>query len=487
MTAYWTGQTCDPFAPRETPCTAGNYNAYTVDARTAEDVKASLAFSKKHNIRFIVRNTGHDFWGRSIGHGGLAVRVASFKDNTILDWDDEGFYTGPAFNLGAGMMAIEAQKALEPHGYVMVAGYGNTVAPAGGYVQGGGHSPLSSVYGLAADQTLEYEVVTADGDLINVNRNDYPDLFWALNGGGAGTWGVVVSMTVRVYPQRPMAGGQLFLDPSTIPADKFWATVDKFYSLIPSLTDQGAYITYAFANTHFVLYPISVYNKTSAELEEMLSPFTTYLSEEQIPALIQYNAADTYLEHAAVNFAESLPMVEFPSGGRIIPRDTLVNSTSRGELVSVLRHIASQGMTISSTSMRPVQRTTNPTSAHPAWRNADCLVILNVPWQNGNRAANDAGVKRLTDLAPLLIEAVPESGSYSNEADSFMRGWRREMYGVNWSRLLEVKDKYDPEGVFYAHHTPGADKWHVSPSGRMCRASDICPRGKGPKSNFIDF
>lgn len=469
MTSYWTGQTCDPFAPRESPCTIGNYHAYTVDAETIENIKTSVKFTKQHNIRLVVRNTGHDFWGRSTGHGALAVRVANLKDSAFLDWHDEGYYSGPAFKLGAGMMGMEAQQELESHGYVMVSGYCESVAPAGGYVQGAGHSPLSSVYGLAADQTLEYEVVTAEGELIKVTRNEHKDLFWALNGGGAGTWGVVISMTVRVYPQRPIAGAQLFIDTSIISAEKLWSAVDKFYSLIPSLNEQGTYTTYAFADTHFVLYPVSAYNKTSTELEGMLEPFTSYLAEQEIPALVQFNDADTYLEHTALNFAESMPMTEYPSGGRLIPRETLLNDTRRGSLVSVLRHIASQGMTISSSTMHPAQRTSNPTSAHPAWRTADTLVIINMPWQNGNKAANDAGVKKLTELSKLLLDAVPDSGSYSNEADAFMQDWKREMYGEHWHGLLEVKERYDPDGVFYSRNTPGADKWHVDASGRMCQ------------------
>jgi FAD/FMN-containing dehydrogenase len=473
MTPFWTNQTCDPFASREIPCSIGNFNEYTVDAETESDVVATLTFAREKNIRFIIRNTGHDFWGRSIGHGGLTVRMANFKDNELLEWDDAGFYTGPAFKLGAGMMGSEAQSVLEKAGYVMVSGYCSTVGPAGGYVQGGGHSPLGSVYGMAADQTLEYKVITAEGELITVNRNRYSALFWALNGGGAGTWGVIVSMTVRVYPSLPMAGAQFFIDPSSVSQDIFWAIIDKFYSFIPSLTDQGAYITYAFASTHLVLHPVSAYNKTSDQLREMLEPFITYLTDNSVPAFIQFNDAATYLEHAALNFAESMPMNEYPSGGRIIPRDVLVSNTRRAALISALRRIAGAGMSISSTSVRPVQRTRNPTAVHHAWRNADSLVIINTPWQNGNAEANSANVERLTALAPLLLEVAPDSGSYSNEADPFMKEWRHEMYGDHWSRLLDVKERYDPQGFFYSHHTPGADKWQLDGSGRLCKSAGV--------------
>jgi FAD/FMN-containing dehydrogenase len=65
-------------------------------------------------------------------------------------------------------------------------------------VQGGGHSPFSPLFGLGADNVLEFKVVTADGKLVVANDVVNQDLFWALRGGGGGTWGVVVEATVKV-------------------------------------------------------------------------------------------------------------------------------------------------------------------------------------------------------------------------------------------------------------------------------------------------
>ncbi|KAI0602396.1 FAD binding domain-containing protein [Biscogniauxia sp. FL1348] len=474
MTAYFTGQKCDPFAPRETPCLIGNYNAYTVNATDIQHVTAALKFAKDNDIRFVIRNTGHDFWGRSIGHGGLAVRMANFKDNEVLEWDTP-FYKGPAFKLGAGMLGFEAQQVLESHGYVMVSGYCPSVGPAGGFVQGGGHSPLSGHFGMAADQTLEYEVVTADGDLIRASITENPDMFYALNGGGAGNWGVVVSMTVRVYPNLHMGAARLFIDPHSMSDEKFWAMVDKFYSLLPEFTDQGAYVTYAFGPDHFGLFPFSAYNKTSVEVAQMLKPFTDYLVAEGIaPALLAYSDAATYAEHVALNFAASQPTKEWPSGGRLMPRDVLADPARRAELVAAMRYIVGTGALTSSTAVHPADRTRNPTSLHPAWRAAHALVIMTWPWENAAPALMQQKVELFArDLAPRLLAVAPESGSYSNEADIFMRGWQTELYGEHWPALLRVKEKYDPEGVFYSAHTPGADKWRVDADGRMCRTEEL--------------
>jgi FAD/FMN-containing dehydrogenase len=469
MTSYTTGQTCDPFTPRNTSCTLGNYNAYTVDAKNVDDVRATLSFAKSNNIRFIIRNTAHDFWGRSIGRGGLAVRVADLKGSRVFNWNDR-FYKGPAMKMGAGIMGFEAQKILEPYGYVMVAGYCPSVSPPGGYVQGGGHSPLSSHFGMAADQTLEFEVITASGNLVRATRTENSDLFQALNGGGAGTWGVVVSMTVRVYPMAHMGAAQMFIDPTSMPADTFWAMVDKFYSLIPGFTDAGSYMTYAFGPAHFGLFPFSAYNKTGAEVQQTLAPFISYLDEEGINHFTTYNDAPTYLQHVAQNFAKSQPSKEWPSGGRLIPRDLLINSTRRAEFVRVMRRIVEAGALTSSTSMHPVDRIGNPTSLHPAWRKADSLVILTWPWENANPGLMQEKVDLLAkELSPLLLQVAPDSGSYSNEGDIFMKQWREEMYGPKWQQLLQTKERWDRDGVFYSAHTPGADKWYFDSDGHMCR------------------
>ena len=82
----------------------------------------------------------------------------------------------------------------------MLGGTCPTVGIAGGYTQGGGHSALSSLYGLSADNVLEWEVVTANGTQLTATSSSNQDLYWALSGGGGCTYGVVMSMTTKLYP-----------------------------------------------------------------------------------------------------------------------------------------------------------------------------------------------------------------------------------------------------------------------------------------------
>jgi FAD/FMN-containing dehydrogenase len=161
------------------------------------DIQRTIAFAASKNIRLVIRNTGHDYLGRSTGAGSLAVWTHHLKDITHIPPYKGSGYTGSAFKLGAGVQGFEIMAAARDKGLVVVGGECPTVGIAGGYTQGRGHSAISTSFGLAADNVLNWEVVTANRKLVNANSKENSDLYWALNGGGGSTYGVVVSMTVK--------------------------------------------------------------------------------------------------------------------------------------------------------------------------------------------------------------------------------------------------------------------------------------------------
>lgn len=103
------------------------------------------------------------------------------------------YYNGSALKVGAGVRGGDAAEFAAQYGYRVVVGDCPDVGMAGGYTQGGGHSLLTGLYGLGADNVLEWEVVTASGQHIVATPNQNKDLYWALSGGGGGTYGIVVS------------------------------------------------------------------------------------------------------------------------------------------------------------------------------------------------------------------------------------------------------------------------------------------------------
>ena len=146
--------------------------------------------------------------GRSARAGALSAWVHYLKDVEFKEWSDE-YYQGSAVTIGAGVFGYEILEAATLEGKVVVGGECPTVGLAGGYTQGGGNSALSTEFGLAADQTLVFQVVTAAGNVVTASRTENSDLYWALSGGGGGNYGIVVSMTVKTYPDAPVAGAGL--------------------------------------------------------------------------------------------------------------------------------------------------------------------------------------------------------------------------------------------------------------------------------------
>jgi hypothetical protein len=148
---YFTNDTCRPTQDRTDSCTLGYYGVYVIMATKAKHVKAGIDFARRNNLRLIVRNTGHDFIGRSTGFGSLIINTHSFQD---IDWIDSykgpGSYKGGAVTNGAGVQGetILTQGHAQNPPLVVVTGECPTVGIAGGFVQGGGHGPWTTLKGF---------------------------------------------------------------------------------------------------------------------------------------------------------------------------------------------------------------------------------------------------------------------------------------------------------------------------------------------------
>jgi FAD/FMN-containing dehydrogenase len=100
-------------------------------------------------------------------------------------------WSGPAIKTGAGVQGFELYDFADQNDVTAAGGLCVTVGVIGGWFQGGGHGPLSPLFGMGADDILTIDVVTSDGRFVTASEDQNTDLFWALRGGGAGTYGVV--------------------------------------------------------------------------------------------------------------------------------------------------------------------------------------------------------------------------------------------------------------------------------------------------------
>ena len=148
---YFTNDTCRPTQNPTDSCTLGYYGVYVIMASTPRHVKAGIDFSRRNNLRLIVRNTGHDFIGRSTGYGSLIINTHSLQQ---IDWIDSykgpGTYEGGAVTIGAGVQGetILSEGHARSPPLVVVTGECPTVGIAGGFIQGGGHGPWTTLKGF---------------------------------------------------------------------------------------------------------------------------------------------------------------------------------------------------------------------------------------------------------------------------------------------------------------------------------------------------
>ena len=269
MTAWFANFSCDPFLP-DTPCTIGALQRYAVNVSGAEDIRATLQFAQQNNIRVVIRNTGHDYLGKSTAPGAIALWMHHLKNITYSQYVSS-FYNGPALRLGAGVQGFEAMAAAHVHNQVVLTGNCESIGVVGGFLQGGGHSQLASRFGLAADQVLEWEVVTADGELLTASPNENADLYWALAGGGGGTYAIVLSATVKIYPEMVTAAANLTFSGTHVPPQVFWDIVQNFIVQIQSLTDLGAVAIWAIIGSTFSLTPVTLPGGSRKQLDDNLA------------------------------------------------------------------------------------------------------------------------------------------------------------------------------------------------------------------------
>ncbi|KAI3331457.1 6-hydroxy-D-nicotine oxidase [Xylariaceae sp. AK1471] len=461
---------CDPFTPQSSACLLGNYVRYAVRVAGPEDIAATIQFADEHNIRLIIRNTAHDYMGRSTGAGGLAIWTHYLKDVELKDWSDAE-YTGKAVKIGAGVEGHEVLEAAAAAGLVAVTGECPTVGVAGGYVQNGGHSPLSSALGLGADQTLEFEVVTADKQLITASPLEHADLFWALSGSGAGNYGVVVSVTLKAHSDAITSGAGFAIEEAGL---DYPAILDKWHTALPDILDAGTMATYYATNATLVLYSLTGYNRTTKDLSSALAPFINSLSTLNIALQPNYTSFASYHDHYSYYYGP-LPAGHFGVaggtliGGRFLLRDALphVGPTINGLLSQVGGMLIGQAVNVS--------RFESPARAVvPQWRRAAVMSAYALPYDfTVPFAKMQEQQDRITrDIMPRIEAVTPGAGAYINEADYQQDDWQDVFFGSNYENLLTVKRKYDPKGLFWNAIAVGSEKWEVRKDGRMCQRSN---------------
>lgn len=348
------------------------------------------------------------------------------------------------------------------------------------------------MYGMAADQVLALEIVLPDGRFVSVSETSYPDLFWALRGGGGSTFGVVTSLVIRAYPKLPVTILTFtFGTNDNVTNETFWQGMDLVWATFPAYADAGHYSYWSVscaseASCSFSTAAHWANNYTTVELQEFVAPLFANLTALGMPPQnVVYAEYDGVLSAFTTTFPADTEVVGTWTshvGSRLLPRHNWQNETSLVAQSSALRNAAiDAGLMLGYNFKAAANPSINQDNAvNPAWRDTLSHTMLGAVWSQSATANEIAAAnKLLTQRLQTWRDVTPGSGAYMNEADVNEPGFQQSFYGVNYPRLYALKQRYDPWGVLYATTAVGSEDWYVqgqipyyqTQNGRLCRVT----------------
>ncbi|KAF2113009.1 hypothetical protein BDV96DRAFT_497145 [Lophiotrema nucula] len=461
-----------PSSPVSGECSLGRLSTYYVDARSAKDISSTLNFVRQHSIRVSIKNTGHDYFGRSNAANSLAIWTHNLKDTkfhkTFQPQGCKSQYQNVG-EIGAGIQAQEAWEFFEPLNMLVTVGAVESVGIAGGFGQGGGHGPLGPMWGLMVDQAVEFDIVTADGEQRTINECTDPDLFWAMRGGGGGTYAILTSYKFQLHPTVPM-NVYSFQANFPLPEGELDITESKVHrDVVRALAqNQKAFAQHGIAGFNFLLpdHMVSLQVVPSADTDafkEITGQWSSFLTN--YPGM---NITDNSY-HTFAKFSEWHAFTELPSiarnglvgigiaeSGRFIPKKLFDSDEDIENLVNAVV----TAMQFSNTNRGggiaqlyatgPLNQPDNSkTGVNPAFRDSMWEVIMGGIWTSNTPLDVRTQIRNTISASLQPFKALtPGGGCYMNEGDWTEENWQQTFFGSNYDRLLEVKKKYDPTGLF---------------------------------------
>lgn len=483
-------------------------SAYAVAAQSASDVAAAVNFARDHNLRLVVKGGGHSYLGGSNAPDSLLIWTHPMRDIQLHDAFVPQGCAGvvaptAAVSLGAGCRWIEAYDAVTTKAGRYVQGGGCTSVGVAGLVQGGGFGSFSKRHGTAASNLIEAEVVTADGEIRVVNARQHPDLFWALKGGGGGSFGVVTRLTLRTYDAPNLGGG---FD-VTIKANSdaaFRELIDAFLQFYGArLRDDRWGEQVAVTKTNTLRVTMVTLDMDDAAVVAAWKPLLDrvgvpggswtyaklpdagsgafrgwwdvaarrtrkstsmhYDDRPGAPPVQAWWAGDSDQVSAFLHGYDSVWLSKSLLDAAERPRltDALFEASRHFDVQLHLNKGLAGG--------RPdALERSRDTATNPDVVDAFALAIIATGGPPafysllGYPSFTESGRKSaqaIKSAAAALRVAAPKGGSYISEADYFNADWRAAFWGRNYPRLKAVKTKYDPTGLFFVHHGVGSEDW----------------------------
>ncbi|QBZ55220.1 hypothetical protein PoMZ_00115 [Pyricularia oryzae] len=424
----WANDTCAP--DPEVGCSDAGYPVYVVNATEPEHVQAGVDFARNNNIRLVVKNSGHDYLGRSNAPFSLSIWVHHMKDMR------------------------------------------------------GGHSILSPHHGLAVDQVLEMEMVDAEGKLLTLNECENEDIFFAVRGGGGSTFGILTSITMRTLESPSVLGLGFSMITSADSPHALDAMV-YFITQIPALAAAGisgypimhkakplGNVTY----TGVVGILIMRDSSNPEDIMKLIQPIFSHANTTWPGHFVftsQVVAHANFYSWYQQNYDKSQAGRSLVAASQLLDGQALKrNETAiRAVLEAVLDGGEAGFYMVSGKGVRDAAAVRRGrTAVNPAWTEAVVHAATGVgfPSHDADAAAKASASAKRFSAALRSLRLNSGGAAYVNEANPDEDDWQHEFWGSNYDRLREIKKKRDPATVFWCHPCVGNEEWEVR-DGRLCQ------------------
>ncbi|HLZ84307.1 MAG TPA: FAD-binding oxidoreductase [Caulobacteraceae bacterium] len=481
-------------------------SAYVVAAQSPADIAAAVRFAGAHNLRLVVKGRGHSYLGGSNAPDSLLVWTRHMDGVSVHDaFVPQGSSAPPvpAVSAQAGAMWLHAYQAVTGGAGRYVQGGGCTTVGVAGLVQGGGFGSFSKAFGTAAASLLEAEIVTADGKIRTVNAVQEPDLFWALKGGGGGTFGVITRLTLATH-ELPATFGAVSLSLHARSTEAYHRLLARFVDLYATSLCNPHWGEQARAGPDNRLAVSMVFQGLKPdEARAAWKPLIDFASANPadyegqaslnviaLPARMFWNAevlghvpgviaSDPRPGAAATDFwwaGNTDEAGAFWHGYKSawMPKGLLEPANQAGLVDAWLA--ASRHWSVSfhfnkglAGAPDAALAAAGDTATNPDALSAFALAIIAMDGPSlyagasASLADARADASRITAAMTALRAAAPQSGAYVNECDYFQENWQTAFWGPHYPRLARIKRRYDPDGLFTVHHGVGSEAW--SPDG----------------------
>ncbi|PYT86680.1 MAG: FAD-linked oxidoreductase [Acidobacteria bacterium] len=482
-------------------------SVFAVAAKDANHVAAAIQFARENDLRLVLKGGGHSYQGTSNAPDSLLVWTRQMHDVLmheafVPEGCDGKQVAQRAVTCGSGAIWMQAYDAVTTKAGAYVQGGGCTTVGVAGLVQSGGFGSFSKHYGTCAAGLLEAEVVTADGKIRIANACANPDLFWALKGGGGGTFGVVTKVTLRVHELPEYAGGAIFRVKASSD-DAFRRLLRYFVGFYREnlFNDHWGEQAHIGPDNVLGLSMVSL-GLSTEEARKVWQPFLDWIARSpgvytvepgmilgSMPARHWWDVAWRKEQHQHVFDSDARPGASENNvwwtgdGGQVawtiygfeslwLPasllgddlQEQLANALFAGSRYELIELHFNKGL---AGAPREAIEAARDTATNPAVLNAFALAIVadgqgGYPGVRGHEPDVEAGRKsreRVHGSMNELRTLTPNGGSYVSESNFFEKDWSHSYWGSNYARLASVKKKYDPTGLFFVHNGVGSEEW----------------------------